>query len=108
MKKLQKQKNILLADEINSHFNLVHFKFIDYLKNGSYAEVVVPMVKDKELGAALNNAMQIRAKVDICNGLQKFYNQHLPLWLDNAEALDTDNQRSLETDTQMILLAVKD
>lgn len=105
---IQKQKNILLADEINSHFNLVHFKFFDYLKNGSYAEVVVPMVKDKELGAALNNAMQIRAKVDICNGLQKFYNQHLPLWLDNAEALDTDNQRSLETDTQMILLAVKD
>ena len=80
----------------------------DYLKNGSYTETCIPMVGDKELGAALNNAMQIRAKIDICDSLQRFYNTHNPVFLDNAEALDNENQAGLIADTQLVLLTVKD
>lgn len=105
---IQKEKNLVATEEINKHFSLVHWKMFDYLKNGSYTETCVPMVGDKELGAALNNAMQIRAKIDICNSLQNFYNTHYPVFLDNSEALDYENQNQLVADTQLILLSVKD
>ena len=105
---IQREKNLVATEEINKHFALVHWKMFDYLKNGSYTETCVPMVGDKELGAALNNAMQIRAKIDICNSLQNFYNTHYPVFLDNSEALDNENQNQLVADTQLILLSVKD
>ena len=105
---IQREKNLVATEEINKHFSLVHWKMFDYLKNGSYTETCVPMVEDKELGAALNNAMQIRAKIDICNSLQKFYDIHYPIFLDNSEALDNENQNQLVADTQLILLSVKD
>ena len=105
---IQKEKNLIVTEEINKHFNLVKWKMFDYLKNGSYTETCIPMVGDKELGAALNNAMQIRAKIDICDSLQRFYNTHNPVFLDNAEALDNENQAGLIADTQLVLLTVKD
>ncbi|MBR6003898.1 MAG: hypothetical protein IK068_04160, partial [Lachnospiraceae bacterium] len=105
---IQKEKNNLLADEINSHFSLVKFKLFDFLKNGAYTETITPMVDNKELNAALNTAMQIRAKIDICNGFQKFYDQRFTIWLDGGEALDADSQKALNVDTQLVLLEVKD
>lgn len=105
---IQKEKNLVVTEEINKHFSLVKWKMFDYLKNGSYTETCIPMVGDKELGAALNNAMQIRAKIDICDSLQKFYDTHNPVFLDNAEALDNENQAGLIADTQLVLLTVKD
>lgn len=105
---VSKRKNELLTDEINSHFKLVKFKFFDYLKNGSYKECCIPTVDGKEFGAALNNAMQIRAKIDICVSLQKFYNEYYPVWVDNSEALDTDNQAQIKYDTQIVMLRVTD
>ena len=105
---IQKEKNLIVTEEINKHFNLVKWKMFDYLKNGSYTETCIPMVGDKELGAAINNAMQIRAKIDICDSLQRFYDTHNPVFLDNAEALDSENQGGLVADTQLVLLTVKD
>lgn len=104
---IQKRKNELLTDEINKNFKLVRWEFFKFQKNGEYAECCNVFCGDKELGSALNTAMQIRAKIDICDSLQRFYNQHLPIWLDGGEALDSKSQELLATDTQMILLAVK-
>ena len=105
---IQKRKNELLTSEINKHFSLVSWKFFDYLKNGSYTEVCVPMVDGKDLNSALNTAMQIRAKIDICNSLQNFYGQHFPIWIDGAECLDSTSKESVKADTQMIMLSVTD
>ena len=105
---IQKKKNEMLTDEINKHFKIVRFSFFEYLKNGNYSECCKVFVGDRELGAALNNAMQIRAKIDVCNGLQNFYNEHYPVWIDNSEALDTNNQALIEADTQVIRLCVTD
>lgn len=105
---IQKKKNEMLTEEINKHFKIVRFSFFEYLKNGNYSECCKVFVGDRELGAALNNAMQIRAKIDICNGLQNFYNEHYPVWIDNSEALDTNNQALIEADTQVMRLCVTD
>lgn len=105
---VKRQKNTMLTDEINSHFKLVNWKLFDYAKNGEYKDVVIPQINSKDMGAALNNALIIRAKLDICVGLQNFYNEHYPIFLDNAESLDSENQALLDTDTQIIRLCVSD
>lgn len=106
--KVEREKNLLLTDEINKHFDLVKWSFFKQQKNGDWVTTCECYVGDKELGAALNTAMQIRAKIDICNSLQKFYDQHFPLWNDNSEALDSENQDKLLVSTQLVLLEVKD
>jgi len=105
---IQKAKNKLLTEEINKHFKLVRWEMFSYLKNGNYTETCTCWVGDKELGAALNNAMQIQAKIDICDSLQRFFDIHVPIFLDNAEALDSENQDRLQAETQLILLSVKE
>lgn len=105
---VKRQKNTMLTDEINSHFKIVKWRLFDYAKNGEYKDVVVPEVKGKGLGESLNHALIIRAKLDICVGLQNFYNEHYPIFIDNCESLDTQNQTLLGNDTQIIRLCVSD
>lgn len=105
---IKQAKNTRLTDEINKHFKLVKWKLYDYQKNGEIKDVVIPTVNGKDLGVALNNALVIRAKMDICMGLQNFYNEHYTIFVDNAESLDTHNQTLLGNDTQIIRLCVSD
>jgi hypothetical protein len=56
-----------------------------------------------------NTAAIQAAKIDICRGLQKFYNQDLPIWLDGAECFDEKNREALsDMGAQLILLCVSD
>lgn len=105
---LNKRKNELLTDTINSHFKLVKWMLFRYAKNGNYEDCCVATVDGKELGVSTNNALGIRAKVDICEGLQNYYGQHYPILLDNIEAIDTAGRKTMFTDSQLIMFAVTD
>ena len=105
---VQKRKNELLTEEINAHFKLVKWQMFTFLKNGSYAECCIPVVDGKEFGAALNTAMQIRAKLDIIQGLQNYYGEFLPVFLDSSESLDHNSMAQIDMPCQMIYLKVAD
>ena len=103
---VQKRKNELLTEEINAHFKLVKWQMFTFLKNGSYAECCIPTIEGKEFGASLNTAMQIRAKLDIIQGLQDYYGEHYPVFLDSAENLDNNSMAEIDMPCQMIYLKV--
>lgn len=103
---IQKRKNELLTEEINKHFSIVKFVFFTYLKNGSYTETCTPTIDGKALGSATNTGLEIRAKLDIINGLQKFYGLIFPVMLDGAEALDNTSLGKINNDCQTIFLTV--
>lgn len=103
---IQKQKNQLITDEINKNFEIVKFLFFTYLKNGSYTEACIATINGKELGASVNTGLEIRAKLDIIRGLQKFYDLNMPVFLDQAEALDDTSLAQIQMDNQMIYLTV--
>lgn len=103
---IQKQKNQLITDEINKNFEIVKFLFFTYLKNGSYTEACIATVNGKELGASVNTGLEIRAKLDIIRGLQKFYDLNMPVFLDQAEALDDTSLAQIKMDNQMVYLTV--
>lgn len=104
LKEVSKCKNKLLVEEINQHFGVVSWKLFDYQKNGEYKEVCVPMVDGKEFGVTTNTGREIQAKLDICNSFQKFFDMHVPIFLDGAESLNDEYIPAV--DTQLILLTV--
>lgn len=105
---IQKRKYDLLTESINKHFRIVKWSFWEYQKNGEVKDVVVPKVNGKALGSDLNTAMCVLAKLDIVQGLQNFYGEHYPAWLDSAENLDSNSMAQIEMPCQMIFLKVSE
>lgn len=111
VKKVSMKKSELLTDEVNKHFDIVKFELFEQMVNGEYKDVCNPMVRTedgsyKKIGETANTALEIRGKLDIIAGLQKFYDQHLPVFVDGFEALDKKNAEMIQIDTQLITLSV--
>ena len=109
--KVSMQKNKMLTDQVNSHFEIVKFKLFDQQKNGEYKDCCIPLIRNDDgeyrvFGESANTALEIRGKLDIISGLQKFYGQYYPVFLDGAEALDSQNMAQIHMDTQLITLSV--
>lgn len=108
---LEKTKNELLTDQINSHFSLVQWKLFENAKNGNYKSVCVPMVDGKSILTTMSNkGNRILGRIDICKSIQKISGINCPIWLDDTENLDTVNKSRVAdmVDSQLIMLLVND
>lgn len=108
---LEKKKNELLSDEINSHFGLVKWKLFENAKNGNYKSVCIPQVDGKSILTTISNkGNRILGKLDICRSVQKIEGISVPIWLDDCESLDSENQKKVidMVDGQLIMLIVND
>ena len=110
---ISQKKNELLSEQVNSHFTRVKFRLFVTQKNGEIKDDCTPMVlcsdgEYRDMTYSANTAAIVSAKLDICAGLQKFYGQNLPIWLDGAECLDEKNRDGLKMDNQLILLCVSE
>ena len=111
LNELDKEKNNALSDAINSHFGLVRWKLFDLAKNGNYKSICVPMVDGKSILTTMSNkGNRILGRVDICDSIQKISGISCPVWLDDSESLDSDNQSKVAdmVDSQLIMLIVND
>ena len=112
---LSQKKNELLEDSVNAHFpEFIRFKLFDYLKNGEVKDACIPMVLDngewKDFNSAANNGLKVLAKIGILRGIQKFFDAYYPIFLDNAECLDSKTKQKVSegVETQMIFLTVNE
>ena len=110
---ISQRKNELLSEQVNSHFTRVKFRLFVTQKNGEIKDDCTPMVlcsdgEYRDMTYSANTAAIVAAKLDICAGLQKFYGQNLPIWLDGAECLDEKNRNNLKLDNQLVLLCVSE
>ena len=103
-----RRKHEVLSDSINKHFKLVKWQFWDHLKNGEIRDTVIAKVDGKPFDSSLNTAMQIRAKLDIIQGLQNFYKEYYPVMLDSSEMLDNNSLSLIDMPCQMIYLKVSE
>lgn len=108
IEQLNKNKNELLEESVNKHFDLVKWKLFKTLKNGSYEDACIPMIDGYELGTSANKGREILAKLDIISGLSNFYQQNLPILLDNAESLSSETEQRIKIDNQMIMFKVSE
>lgn len=108
---LDKAKNEALTEAVNSHFGLVKWQLFEYAKNGNYKSCCIPTVDGKSILTTMSNkGNRILGRVDICDSIQKISGISCPVWLDDSESLDSDNQRKVAdmVDSQLIMLIVND
>lgn len=105
---ISRKKNELLTSEINSHFDVARWQLFEYQKNGGYKDCCKPVIDGKCVGESTNTGREVLAKLDIIKGLQRFYKQNYPVFLDAAECLSEETRKRIEMDCQMIYLCVTD
>ena len=108
---LEKKKNELLSDEINSHFGMVRWKLFENAKNGNYKSVCIPQIDGKSILTTISNkGNRILGKLDICRSIQKIEGISVPIICDDIESLDTENVKNMidMVESQLILLQVSD
>ncbi len=105
---ISKRKNELLTDDINKHFDIVRWQMFEYQKNGEIKDCCVPRIDGRRFGESTNRGREILAKLDIIKGLQNFYGQYYPVFLDNAESLSEETLKRIDMPCQLILLKVTD
>ena len=109
LKELEKAKNEELSEEINSKFGIVNWQLFETAKNGNYKSVCVPMIDGKSILTTMSNkGNRILGRVDICRSIQKISVINCPIWLDDLESLDEENQKKVAemVESQLIMLAV--
>lgn len=62
--------------------------------------------KKKIFWKSTNTGREVLAKLDIIKGLQRFYGQSYPVFLDGAECLSDETIKRIEMNCQLILLKV--
>ena len=108
---LDRAKNEALTDAVNNNFSLVKWQLFDTVKNGNYKSVCIPTVDGKSILTTMSNkGNRILGRVDICNSIQKMCGISTPVFLDNSESLDPDNQSKVAemVDSQLIMLIVNE
>lgn len=113
LSRISMKKNEMLTDQVNSHFDGVKFQLFEQLKNGEFRDTCVPLVPTsdgeyRDITFSANTAAIVRGQLAIVSGLQKFYGQNLPVFVDQGEMLDSANKASIKTDYQLIMLCVSD
>ena len=104
---VSKRKNELLTDQVNSHFKLVKFRLFDYLKNGNVVDDCEPMIDGKSLKDHSNGALRVLAKLDIVDGLQRFYGQHYPVFAEDFSLVTDNTECWIDMECQLIKLVAE-
>ena len=108
VERFKKEKNNALSEEINKHFDGVDFVFWEYLKNGNINETLKILIDGKEINNQVNQASQIRAKLEIIRGLSLYFNTECPVFVDDASLLTQETLKTIEMPNQLIWLCAVD
>lgn len=108
LRTLNMKKNNMLQDSVNANFKLIKWKLFTTLKNSETKDACIPTIDGKVFGESMNTALETLAKIDAMNTIQRFFNLDFPIWLDNAEHLDSNSLANIKTDHQLIVMTVTD
>ena len=107
LEQLKMFKNDLLTESINALFNdCVKWKFYDYQKNGEVKDVCDLYIEGKKAGESANTGLWLKGKIHVVEGLQKAYEQIVPLFVDGYECLSDSTEIVIASGMQIIALKV--
>jgi chromosome segregation ATPase len=108
---LEKAKNEEFSNQINQKFKLVQWQLFETAKNGNYKSTCIPMVDGKSILTTISNkGNRILGRADICQSVQEIAGISVPIWVDDCESLDSENQKKVSNmvNGQLIMLVVND
>lgn len=103
---MEKQKAEIIKHRIRRYFDICDIQMEEQKKDGTKTPACNITV-DGVRAQVSNTATQMMAGVDISNAMCRAYHINFPLFVDNAERLDSDN-RNISTKRQFIMLSVED
>ena len=84
------EKNKALAEKINPYFQHFQFGFLDYTQEGNPIETLRLVCDGTDYFGGLNGGDQRLVELDLCRGLQEINGIYLPIWLDEANTIDSE------------------
>lgn len=105
--KFIKEKMDSISKSVNDLFDNVQWRLFQTQINGSIVPTCECMVNGVDF-RSLNNGERIAAGLRIIKTLQKHYGALASIFVDNAEALDSENRSRINMDCQMVYLMVTD
>ena len=66
------------------------------------------MIDGKPASTCANGSLLQLAKIDCLSGLQNFFDQHIPVWLDDAALITGNTRERISLDSQLIMLIATD
>lgn len=105
LKNFSIKKNERIAEMINPYFSEIQFNFLSYTQNNDPIEVCEILRNGIEY-KNLNYSDQLLCRVDLLRGFQNMQGVKLPIFVDNAESINSE--RLPEIEQQMIVLEVSD
>ena len=103
---VERAKNQKLADSINEHFDLVEWHLWDLQKNGNYIEICEPYIDGKPMTSCANGCLITLSKISICADLQKFFEQTVPVFVEDYSLFSNKTVKRINIDSQFIGLVV--
>ena len=108
VERFKKAKNDALSEEINKHFKVAQFRLFKTLKNGSIEDACDVLIDGKEINSQVNQASQIRAKLDIIRGLSDYFETWMPVFIDDFSLFTSKTEKEIVMDNQLIKLCATD
>ena len=99
------EKSKKLEEKVNQYFRLARFELFEKQINGGMKEICEISYNGVKYGS-LNSGHRIAVGLDIIKTFQKHFGVKCPVWVDNAESINSFNIPGM--DCQMILLSVSE
>ncbi|MHC1722542.1 MAG: hypothetical protein AB9836_04970 [Aminipila sp.] len=99
----------LITEDISKHFEGISFKLFDTYKSEGLKNDCQILMNGQQYGD-FSMSEKIVASIKVINGLNKHFSFAAPIFVDNANELDTSKEtiKGIKTDAQLILIKVND
>ena len=97
VEKYEREKASIISFKVNNRFNYLKVEMTEVNKSGNIIDTCRILDKKNIPATVTNTASRILIGIDLSISLQKFYGLCLPLFIDEAHTIDSENFPKVET-----------
>lgn len=104
VERYEREKASIISYRVNSKFDYLHVEMTETNKSGNIVDTCKVTDNMGISASVTNHASKVLIGIDLALALQKFYDVNLPLFIDDADLINSDNMP--EMDNQLVKLIV--
>lgn len=104
VERYEREKASIISYRVNSKFDYLHVEMTETNKSGNIVDTCKVTDNMGISASVTNHASKVLIGIDLALALQKFYDVNLPLFVDDADLINSDNMP--EMDNQLVKLIV--
>lgn len=104
VERYEREKASIISYRVNSKFDYLHVEMTETNKSGNIVDTCKVTDNMGISASVTNHASKVLIGIDLALALQKFYDVNLPLFIDDADLINSDNMPNM--DNQLVKLIV--